>query len=135
MKKIIITGNLGKEPEKRADQQGNDFATFSVGVAVGTKDKPKTDWVECTCNSKIADTVMQFLQKGSKVLVEGFPSVNAYMNKDNQAVGTLRVYVNNVEFLSPKNETNTQHDTTSANQYANGTGRTVEPMQGDNIPF
>lgn len=135
MKKIIITGNLGKDPEKRADQQGNAFATFSVGVAVGTKDKPKTDWVECTCNGKTADTVMQFLQKGSKVLVEGFPSVNAYMNKDNQAVGTLRVYVNNVEFLSPKNETNTQHDTTSANQHANATGRTVEPMQNHNIPF
>jgi single-strand DNA-binding protein len=135
MKKIIITGNLGRDPEKRADQQGNTFATFSVGVAVGTKDKPKTDWVDVSCGGKLADVVCTYLKKGAKVLVSGFPSVNAYMNKENQAVGTLRIYADDIEFLSAKSEINTQEDTTTANQYANATGRSVEHMQGDNIPF
>ena len=136
MKKIIITGNLGRDPERRADPQGNAFATFSVGVAVGTKDKPKTDWVDVSCSGKLADVVCTYLKKGAKVLVSGFPSVNAYMNKENQAVGTLRVYADNVEFLSNKedNINHNQEDTgTPANAYANATGKAIP--DNDNIPF
>jgi len=36
MKKIIVTGNVGRDPEVRADQSGNQFVTFSIGVSVGT---------------------------------------------------------------------------------------------------
>ena len=134
MKKIIITGNLGRDPEKRADQQGNAFATFSVGVAVGTKDKPKTDWVDVSCGGKLADVVCTYLKKGSKVLVSGFPSVNAYMNKENQAVGTLRIYADDIEFLTPKSgDYETPVDTTNSNDYARETGRSVP--DNDNIPF
>jgi single-strand DNA-binding protein len=104
MKKILITGNVGKEPELRSTQDGNKFATFSVAVSVGSKQAPKTDWVEISCGGKLADVVCTYLKKGSKILVSGFPTVNAYINKDNVAVGTLRVYADDIEFLSAKNE-------------------------------
>lgn len=102
MKKIIITGNLGKDPEKRSDQSGNQFAVFTVAVSVGTKQNPKTDWVDVSCGGKLADVVCSYLRKGSKVLVTGFPTVNAYVNKENSAVGVLRVYADDIEFLSAK---------------------------------
>ncbi len=104
MKKIIVTGNLGRDPERRTDQSGNQFATFSVAVSVGTKQSPKTDWVDVSCGGKLVDLVCTYLKKGSKVLVTGFPTVNSYINKENLAVGTLRVYADDIEFLSPKTE-------------------------------
>ncbi|MFN8770208.1 MAG: single-stranded DNA-binding protein [Neisseriaceae bacterium] len=138
MKKIIITGNLGRDPEKRADQSGNQFATFSVAVTVGTKQNPKTDWVDVSCNGKLADLVCTYLKKGSKVLVTGFPSVNAYINRENNAVGVLRVYADDIEFLNSKTE-GEQHDA----EY-NSDVHTLPPMnnnsnsttlESDQIPF
>src|SRR3989338_3315828 len=104
MKKIIITGNVGKDPELRADQSGNQFVTFSVGVSVGTKQAPKTDWVEINCNGKLSDVARNYIKKGSKLLVEGFPSVSAYVNRENKQVGTLKVYASNFESLGSKGE-------------------------------
>ena len=104
MKKIIITGNVGRDPEMRADQTGGEFASFSVGVSVGTKQNPKTDWVDVTCNGKLSDIARNYIKKGTKVLVEGFPSVNAYINRENKPVGTLRVYANSIELLSKRDD-------------------------------
>lgn len=131
MKKIIITGNLGKDPEKRADQNGNQFATFSVAVSTGTKDKPKADWVDVSCGGKLADVVCSYLKKGSKVLVTGFPSVNAYINRENNAVGVLRVYADDIEFLSTKFEEE-QHD-----EYHHGHQNNLNAtsLESDQIPF
>lgn len=104
MKKLIITGNVGHDPEIRADQQGNQFVTFSVAISVGTKLKPKTDWVDVSCSGKLSDLVKTYVSKGDKVLAEGFPAVDAYINNENEAVGKLRVYANTIEFLSRKEQ-------------------------------
>lgn len=104
MKKIIITGNVGKSPEPRVNQKQEVFVTFSLGISVGTKANPKTDWVEVICNGKLADIAGSFIKVGQKLLVEGFPSVNAYIDKNNNAIGTLKINANNIEFLSPKND-------------------------------
>ena len=110
MKKIIITGNVGKAPELRADQSGNQFATFSVGVSVGTKQNPKTDWVDVSCNGKLADIARSYVKKGTKILVEGFPTAGAYINRENKPVATLRVYANNFELLSKREDSQSPED-------------------------
>ena len=123
MKKIIITGHVGKDPELRADQSGNQFATFSMGVSVGTKQAPKTDWVDVSCNGKLADLAKNYIKKGSKLLIEGYPSANAYINKENKPVASLRVFANNVEFLS-KQEDSSVSDNNS-----------VGGLTSDEVPF
>lgn len=109
MKKIIVTGNVGRDPEVRMDQNGNQFVTFSIGVSVGTKQNPKTDWVDISCNGRLADVAKNFVKKGSKLLVEGFPSVNAYINRDNKAVGTLRINASNFEFIGSRQDGESDH--------------------------
>jgi len=110
MKKIIVTGNVGRDPEMRADQSGGQFATFSIGVSVGTKQNPKTDWVDISCNGKLADIARNYIKKGTKLLVEGFPSVGAYINKENKPVGTLRIYANNIEMLSKREDAQSENE-------------------------
>lgn len=140
MKKIIITGNVGRDPELRADQAGNSFATFSVGVFVGTKQNPKTDWVEVSCNGKLSDLARNYIKKGTKLLIEGFPSVNAYINKDNQPVGTLRVYANVIELLSRREGDGHGDDYQGNNDSVyslpeQSSSSSSGSLQSDDIPF
>ena len=100
MKRLTITGNIGRDPDMRLDPSGTQFATFSVGVSVGTRANPKTDWVDVSCNGKLAEVAFMYAKKGIKVLVDGYPSVNAYINKDNIAVGVMRLYANSIELMS-----------------------------------
>lgn len=130
MKKIFVTGNVGKDPESRADQNGTQFVTFSLAISVG---KDKTDWVEISCNNKLADIARNYIKKGSKILVDGFPSVGAYINKEGKAVGSLRVFANNIEFIgaAPEKDTETPANyATPAHIADNKPG-----LVGDDIPF
>lgn len=100
MKRLTITGNIGRDPELRLDPSGNQFATFTVAVAVGTRVNPKTDWVDVSCSGKLAEIACTYAKKGAKVLVDGFPAANAYINKDNIPVATLRLYANSIEIFN-----------------------------------
>ncbi len=102
MKKIIVTGNVGRDPESRFLPSGESFVAFSLAVTTGPKNNQKTDWLEISCNGKTAELVQAYVRKGSKLLVEGTPSAGAYINKEGKPVATLRVYANNIEFLSSK---------------------------------
>lgn len=104
MKRIILTGNVGRDPQIRSAQDGAEFAAFSVGVSVGTKQNPKTDWVDISVNGKLVDIVRNHVRKGSKLLIDGFPSVNAYLNKENKPMATLKVFANTIEFLASKKD-------------------------------
>jgi len=122
MKKIIITGNVGKDPQYKSE---NTYVSFSVAVSVGTAKDPKTDWVDVSCSGKLAEIVMSYVKKGSKLLIEGFPTVSAYINRDNKAIGALRVYANSIEIL------NKREDSNSTNDYQDdGLG-----LKSDDVPF
>lgn len=140
MKKIIITGNVGRDPEMRADQTGNQFASFSVGVSVGTKQNPKTDWVDVSCNGKLSDVARNYVKKGTKILVEGFPSVNAYINKENKPVGTLRVYASNIELLSRREDSagddyNNSEPVYNLPEFNQSSSNQAGSLTSDDIPF
>ncbi|MCC2624514.1 MAG: hypothetical protein K0R14_387 [Burkholderiales bacterium] len=110
MKRLTITGNLGRDPELRIDPEGNSFATFSVGVTSGTKAKRRTDWIDVSCNGRLAEVITTYAKKGNKVLVEGFPSVGAYLNSENVPVPVQRLYANNVELLNRVERDDTNKD-------------------------
>ncbi len=100
MKRLTITGNLGRDPELRIDPEGNSFATFSVAVPMGNKANRRTDWIDVNCNGKLAEIVTTYARKGNKVLVDGFPSVGAYINADNVPVPVQRLYAHTLEILN-----------------------------------
>ncbi len=129
MKKIFITGNVGKDPEIRSDGKGGEFVTFSLAVSVGTKQNPKTDWVGITCNGKTADTVKNYVKKGNKLLIEGFPSIHAYIAKDGTATGEMRVAMYTFEFIGSIPQDNHEEVATRQQELP------INNIQGDEIPF
>ena len=96
----MLIGNVGRNPELRTDKADNNFVTFSLGVSVGTKQEPKTDWVDINCNGKLADIVMSHVKRGSKLFIEGFPSVSAYANQEGKPTAVQKVYASNLELLN-----------------------------------
>lgn len=110
MKKAIFVGNVGQDADFKTDATGNTFATFSVGISVGTKEKPKTDWVEVICGDKQL-AIAKLIKQGYKVLVEGFPTVSAYLNKENKPTASLKLYAHYIDILVFKSEIKTANHT------------------------
>jgi single-strand DNA-binding protein len=76
--KVILVGNLGKDPEVRRTQSGNPIATLSVATSESWRDKQsgerreKTEWHRVVIfNEGLAKVAEQYLKKGSKVYLEG----------------------------------------------------------------
>lgn len=105
--KVIITGNLTREPELR--QTGSGLAVLTFGVAVNDRRRnPSTgEWedvpnfVDCTIFGKRAEAVSRFLSKGAKVAIEGKLHYSTW-EKDGQKRSKLDVTVDEIETLSGK---------------------------------
>jgi single-strand DNA-binding protein len=87
--KVILVGNLGREPELRYTPSGQPVANFSLATSRGRKDpngnwSDETEWHRIVAWERLAETASQFLHKGSKVYVEGRIQSRKYT--DNQGV-------------------------------------------------
>jgi single-strand DNA-binding protein len=75
--KVILIGNLGRDPETRYSQGGNPVTNFSVATSESWRDKQsgeqqdRTEWHNVVCFSRLAEIAGEYLRKGSKVYIEG----------------------------------------------------------------
>lgn len=86
---IIITGNLGADPEIWTFEDGTKKASFSVAVSESYKNKAgekveETEWFNVVLYRGIAGVAEQYLKKGSKVYIEGKIKTRSYQDKDDQ---------------------------------------------------
>jgi len=98
--RIITTGRLGKEPDLRFTPEGTANCKFSIAVN-GYNDR--VDWFNVTCWGKTAENVNQYLQKGSRVLVEGEMRNDKY-EKDGQMRDWWHINAQRVLFLDSKGD-------------------------------
>lgn len=88
--KVILVGNLGRDPEVRTVNSGQKVVNLSIAVSERWKDKngdrqEKTEWVKVVVwNERIADVAEKWLKKGSKVYVEGQLQTRKWTDKDGQ---------------------------------------------------
>lgn len=87
--KVILIGNLGKDPEVRKTQDGRSIANLSVATSESWKDKEtgerkeKTEWHRVVIfNEGLAKVAEQYLKKGSKVYLEGALQTRKWTDKD-----------------------------------------------------
>ena len=89
--KVILVGNLGKDPEIRRTQDGRPIANLSVATSESWRDKAtgerkeKTEWHRVVIfNEGLCKIVEQYLKKGSKVYLEGALQTRKWTDKDGQ---------------------------------------------------
>ena len=100
MNRLIIIGNLTRDPEMRVTQSKKDVCSFTV--AVNRRGDDEADFFRVTAWEGLARTCGQYLAKGRKVAVVGSVGVNIYTDKNGETKASLEVNANDVEFLSAK---------------------------------
>ena len=96
--KVILLGNLGRDPEIRSMQSGNRMATFSIATSRRWKDKitqeqkDRTSWHNVVVFGEgLVDIVEKYVKKGSKIYVEGELQTRKWQDKDNNDRYTTEV--------------------------------------------
>jgi single-strand DNA-binding protein len=88
--KVILIGNLGAEPDVRYMPSGDAVANVRIATDESYKDKntgekvPRTEWHNVVFFGKLAETVKQYLHKGSKIYVEGKLRTRKWQGQDGQ---------------------------------------------------
>jgi single-strand DNA-binding protein len=102
--KIIIVGNLGRDPELRYTPQGTAVCAFTVATNERRRDQAGeqqdiTTWFRVTVWGKQAETVSKYLTKGRQVYVEGRLHVEEWTDKEGKPRHTLEVNASDVHFI------------------------------------
>lgn len=105
--KVLISGNLTRDPELRATASG--MPVLGLGVAVNDRRKNQStgEWedypnfIDCTMFGTRAESVSRFLSKGSKVTIEGKLRWSQW-ERDGQKRSKIEVIIDEIEFLSPR---------------------------------
>lgn len=97
--KVILLGNLGKDPEVKYMPNGNAVANITLATSETWSDKnsgekqEKTEWHRVVFFGKLAEIVGQYLKKGSKVYIEGKLQTRKWQGQDGQDKYTTEVIV------------------------------------------
>jgi single-strand DNA-binding protein len=103
--KVIIVGNLGRDPEMRYMPSGDAIANIAVATSYKTKGqnggeaKEYTEWHRISFFGRLAEVVGQYLQKGSSVYVEGRLQTRKYTDKDGIERYATEIIAENMQML------------------------------------
>jgi single-strand DNA-binding protein len=102
--KVILVGNLGKDPELRYTQSGVPFCSFSLATTDNWTDQSgqrqeKTEWHRITVWKKQAENCAKYLRKGSSAYVEGRLQTRSWDDQSGQKRYSTEIVADNVKFL------------------------------------
>lgn len=105
--KIILVGNLTRDPEIRYIGSGAAVTKFTLAVNRRSKQGEETDFIDCVAWEKLAETCNTYLKKGSSCLVEGRLSIRSYETKEGEKRKATEVVLNTMQMLDrPGNRSN-----------------------------
>ena len=130
MNKIIVIGNLGRDPEMRYTPNGQSVTSFSIAsnrkyTTAAGEQREETEWFNVSAWGRHADLCNQYLTKGQQVYVEGRLHSRTYETRDGQTRFVNEINLTDVQFLSRGAEMGGE-----ASGYAPGPG----PGMGDEGP-
>lgn len=134
LNKVILIGNLGKDPEVRSTPSGSKVANFSIATSERYKDKSgqqvdKTEWHRIVMWRGLAEVAEKYLKKGSTICIEGKLTTRSWDDSNGQKKYMTEIVADNMQMLGGKNE-DSQDDT---NQLPDS--GFVPPAPEDDLPF
>ncbi len=107
--KVILIGNLGADPEIRYTQSGTPVATFNMATTRRWKDKDgqpqeETEWHRIVVWARLAEICGEYLNKGSKVYIEGRLQTRKWQDQNGNDRWTTEVVAQEMKMLSPRGE-------------------------------
>jgi len=143
--KVILIGNIGAKPEIRKTQNGDNVASFTIATSENWKDQQgqqqtRTEWHKIVIFGKLTQIVESYLDKGSKIYIEGQLRTRKWQNQQGQDQYTTEVvltqFKGSLQMLDtkPSNESNynNQFNSQPSNQFSNKRNVTTND---DEVPF
>ena len=146
LNKVMLIGNLGKDPEIHHFDEGQSVARFPIATTESYTNRQtgerveKTEWHNIVVRNKLAEICHKYLRKGDKVYVEGKIRTREYTDRDGNRRFITEIIVSDFTFLSPKKQDsldqpspyssgdNPAQDTPSSNPIQNN-------EEEDDLPF
>jgi single-strand DNA-binding protein len=105
--KVILVGNLGKDPESRYLPDGGAVCNFSVATTDKWKDKSgeqqeRTEWHRVSTFSKLAEICGEYLKKGSQVYIEGRLQTRKWTDKEGRERYTTEIVADRMQMLGSR---------------------------------
>lgn len=138
--KVILIGNLGRDPEVRYMPNGQAVANVTIATSESWKDKntgeqqERTEWHRVVFFRRLAEIAGEYLKKGSKVYIEGRLQTDKY-DKDGQTHYTTKIIADQMQMLDSKGGSNNY---SAPAQDMKSTGEPSMATAGDfddDIPF
>ena len=106
--KVILIGNLGRDPEVRYSPNGGAIANITLATSEAWKDKntgeqvEKTEWHRVVFFRRLAEIAGEYLKKGSKVYIEGKLQTRKWQDKDGNDRYTTEIVANEMQMLDSR---------------------------------
>lgn len=145
--KVILIGNLGKDPEVRHFDNNNVVANFPIATSESYIDKDgkrtdKTEWHNIVAWRKLGEIAEQYLKKGKQVYVEGKLQTRSYDDKDGNKRYITEVVADTIKMLGKKDDDDYSgsNDGSYSRQAKtaeaqNGGRMEIDPEMDDDLPF
>jgi len=117
--KVILMGNLGKDPEVRFMPNGDAVCNFSIATTDNWKDKngekqERTEWHNIVMYRKLAEIAGEYLKKGRPVFIEGRLQTRKWQTKEGQDRYTTEIIAESMQMLGGRDSSsNAQHQSAS----------------------
>ncbi len=123
--KVILLGNVGKDPEIRSTPSGTMVANFSLATSDRFQDaqgnwQDRTEWHNLVAFKRTAEIVRDYVKKGSKLYVEGKIQTRSWEDKDTKAKRyRTEIIVNDLSLLSGRDDSSGAYSRSSSNAAVN----------------
>ncbi|MHC1690375.1 MAG: single-stranded DNA-binding protein [Bacteroidales bacterium] len=109
LNKVLLIGNVGKDPEVRHLENGSMVARFSLATTEKFKDKngefqEQTEWHNVVCWRSLAERVEKYVKKGSQLFIEGKIRTGSWEDKTGQIRYTVEIIADNIQILGKKQD-------------------------------
>ncbi len=117
MQVLTLTGNVGRDPELRSTQGGDQVCSFTVASKQGFKRDAPTEWFRVSVWGKRGETIANHLKKGAKVTVVGEFTIGEYQGKPQ-----YEIRANDVDFAPASNGQREERQERNDNRGGGGGG-------------
>lgn len=139
--KVIIVGNLGRDPETRYLPSGDAVTSITVATTEKWKDKQtgqaseNTEWHNISFFNKLAEIAGQYLKKGSSVYVEGSLQTRKYTDKNGVEKYSTSIKATSMQMLGGKDQGEAPRQAAPQRQQPRQAGGSGFDDMGDDVPF
>ena len=139
--KVILVGNLGQKPEIRYTKDSKPIASFSIATSESWKDKTtgdmveKTEWHNVTFFGRIAEVAEQYLDKGSKVFVEGKLQTDKWEDESGNKRSATKIIGNNMQMLDSRGSNNSSSFDESSSVQNEAPASQESSFSEEDIPY